>query len=109
MKRPNRSVLRRLPQSVYIFWSYLIKRGKPLLASYKLTYRCNLRCRQCPFYTMQNEETTYEQACRIIDRLYDRGNRLLMFEGGEPMLWRDGDYRVHDLVDYAAVGFLAWA
>ena len=101
MKPPNRLVLRRLPQSVYIFRNYLLKRGKPLLASYKLTYRCNLSCRQCPFYTMQNEETTYEEACRIIDRLYDRGNRLLMFEGGEPMLWRDRDYRVHDLVDYA--------
>lgn len=37
----------------------------------------------------------------IIDRLYDRGNRLLMFEGGEPLLWRDADRRLHDLILYA--------
>ena len=100
-------MLRRLPQALFIFRNHILQQGKPLLASYKLTYRCNLRCRQCPFYTMQNDEVTYEQACRIIDQLYERGNRLLMFEGGEPMLWREGDYRVHDLVNYARERFFS--
>lgn len=100
-------MLRRLPQALFIFRNHILQQGKPLLASYKLTYRCNLRCRQCPFYTMQNDEVTYKQACRIIDQLYERGSRLLMFEGGEPMLWRDGDYRVHDLVNYARKRFFS--
>lgn len=100
-------MLRRLPQALFIFRNHILQQGKPLLASYKLTYRCNLRCRQCPFYTLQNDEVTYEQACRIIDQLYERGNRLLMFEGGEPMLWREGDYRVHDLVNYARKRFFS--
>lgn len=100
-------MLWRVPQAFYIFRNHILQQGKPLLASYKLTYRCNLRCRQCPFYPMQNDEVTYEQACRIIDQLYERGNRLLMFEGGEPMLWREGDYRVHDLVNYARKRFFS--
>lgn len=100
-------MLRRLPQALFIFRNHILQQGKPLLASYKLTYRCNLRCRQCPFYTMQNDEVTYKQACRIIDQLYERGSRLLMFEGGEPMLWREGDYRVHDLVNYARKRFFS--
>ncbi len=105
MNIPIESLLRRVPQAFFIFRNHILQQGKPLLASYKLTYRCNLRCRQCPFYTLQNDEVTYEQACRIIDQLYERGNRLLMFEGGEPMLWREGDYRVHDLVNYARKRF----
>lgn len=98
---------RRVPQAVHILRHHLILQNRPLLASYKLTYRCNLNCQQCPFFTMENEEATYEQACRIIDGLYERGSRLLMFEGGEPMLWQDGERRVHDLVNYARQRFFS--
>ena len=97
----------RVPQAFHILRHHLLSRNQPLLASYKLTYRCNLRCQQCPFFTMENEEATYEQACRIIDKLYERGSRLLMFEGGEPMLWQDGEKRVHDLVNYARRHFFS--
>ncbi|NPV55114.1 MAG: DUF3463 domain-containing protein [Anaerolineae bacterium] len=97
----------RIPQAAYILRNYVLTRRKPFLASFKLTYRCNLRCRQCPFYTMSAPELSYGDACRIIDRLYERGNRLLMFEGGEPMLWRDGELRVRDLVAYARRRFFS--
>ncbi len=85
----------------YILGNYVLSRQKPFLASMKLTYRCNLHCKQCPFYSMRAPELTFEEGCRIIDRLYARGNRLLIFEGGEPTLWRDGLRRVHDLAVYA--------
>ena len=104
---PLSRILNHVPQALHILRYHLLAHKKPLLASYKITYHCNLRCRQCPFYTMENEESTFEQACSIIDRLYERGNRLLMFEGGEPMLWRDGDHRVHDLVNYARKRFFS--
>jgi len=29
---------------------------------------------------------------------YDQGTRILFFEGGEPMIWRDGDKRLSDLI-----------
>jgi MoaA/NifB/PqqE/SkfB family radical SAM enzyme len=31
---------------------------------------------------------------------------VVVFEGGEPLLWRDGSYRLHDLVLYAREHFL---
>lgn len=43
----------------YIFSHYVLSRQKPLLASFKLTYLCNLRCRQCPFYSMQTNQLKF--------------------------------------------------
>jgi MoaA/NifB/PqqE/SkfB family radical SAM enzyme len=37
----------------------------------------------------------------ILERLYQRGNRLVVLEGGEPMLWKDGAYSIHDVVAVA--------
>jgi len=85
----------------YILRNYVLSRQKPFLSSFKLTYQCNLRCQQCPFFSMKTPELTYDSACLVIDRLYDRGSRLLIFEGGEPLLWRDGKHGIHDLVTYA--------
>ncbi len=92
------SSLRHYP---YLFYHYVIHRDKPLLASFKLTYRCNLTCQQCPFYAMQAEELRYEQVLDVLERLYQRGNRLVVLEGGEPMLWKDGAYSIHDVVSAA--------
>lgn len=97
----------RFIQASYTLRNYLLGQEKPFLASFKLTYGCNLRCRQCPFYSMTNTKLSFGEACRIIDQLYDRGNRLLMLEGGEPLLWRDDDKKVHDLVTYARKKFFS--
>lgn len=107
MLSSSRKMVSRVDQVSYILRNYVLARHKPFLASFKISYRCNLRCQQCPFYTLHSAELTYDDACRIIDRLYERGNRLLMFEGGEPMLWRDGEKRVHDLVTYARQRFFS--
>lgn len=97
----------RARQAVYILQNYLLTRRKPFLASYKLTYRCNLRCQQCPFYTLESPDPTFEQACSLLDKLYSRGSRMVVFEGGEPMLWHDRNYRVKDLVTYARQRFFS--
>ncbi|GAP16121.1 hypothetical protein LARV_03917 [Longilinea arvoryzae] len=94
-------------QLAYILRTYVLDRRKPFLASLKLTYRCNLRCRQCPFYSLPAPDLTFGQAIAIIDRLYARGDRILIFEGGEPFLWRDGPYRIHDLITYARRSFFS--
>ena len=91
----------------YLFYHYVLQRDKPLLASFKLTYRCNLTCQQCPFYSMQAEELRFEQVQEILNRLYQRGNRLLVLEGGEPMLWKDGKYTIHDVVAAARKRFFS--
>jgi len=85
--------------------SRLLGRRRPLLAGIKLTHRCNLRCRACPFWKLDGRDMSFAQARRALDELYDAGVRLVIFEGGEPFLWRDGDHRLADLVSEAKQRF----
>ena len=80
----------------------------PLLASFKVTYRCNLACRACPFHHRQDRagEMTWAAALEAMDALRRLGTRIVVFEGGEPLLWRDGPFRIHDLVREARRRFL---
>ncbi|MBN1381021.1 MAG: radical SAM protein [Deltaproteobacteria bacterium] len=86
-------------------------RGKaiPLLASFKVTYRCNLACSGCPFHLRAAEKGahmdwhTAMEALKVLRRF---GTRIVVFEGGEPLIWRDGPHRFHDLVRYARKHFL---
>lgn len=81
--------------------SRLLGERRPLLAGYKLTHRCNLTCVQCPFWKQPSEELPYEGACDVMERLHEAGARLLVLEGGEPLLWRDGERGFADLVRHA--------
>ena len=81
----------------------------PLMASFKITYRCNLACRACPFHLrtgVENGHMSWDEAIRALESLHRLGTRVVVFEGGEPLLWRDGPYRFHDLVSYARRRFL---
>ncbi len=91
----------------HILQTYLLGRRRwPFLASFKPTYRCNLRCQQCPFFSLGGDDLPFPAALSVLDQLYQRGSRLLIFEGGEPMLWRDGERTIHDLVAEARRRFL---
>lgn len=78
---------------------------RPLLASYKLTYQCNLRCQQCPFPQYTAAPASFEEVCAVLDRLRERGDRLVVFEGGEPLLWKDGSRDFRSVVRYARERF----
>ena len=44
----------------------VLGRAVPLLASVKLSYRCNLACQACPFHLRQNgnsPQLSWQQAC----------------------------------------------
>lgn len=87
----------------------VLGRKIPLMASFKLTYQCNLKCRACPFHLLadgKEDALSRHQAIRALNHLKRAGTRLVVFEGGEPLLWRDGAYRLHDLVEYARKHFL---
>jgi MoaA/NifB/PqqE/SkfB family radical SAM enzyme len=76
----------------------------PLLASFKLTYRCNLSCLACPFHRRAGEEgahMSWLQAIAALDALKRYGALIVVFEGGEPLLWRDGRHDLNDLIVYA--------
>ncbi len=81
----------------------------PLLASFKLTYHCNLSCSACPFHGRaedNNSQISWDGAIQALDTLKHYGTRLIVFEGGEPFLWRDGSHDLNDLVGYAKKHFL---
>lgn len=92
------------------YWQRKIHgRNIPLLASFKVTYRCNLTCLACPYHLRSNDDNahmSWDTAIAAMESLRRRGTRFLVFEGGEPMLWHDGPYRLHDLVRYARKRFL---
>ena len=85
----------------------LLGQRRPLLAGVKLTHRCNLRCPACPFWRRPAPDLTFVQALDALDSMYDRGARLVIFEGGEPFLWRDGDRTLEDLVRIARKRYYA--
>jgi len=87
--------------------SRLLGRRRPLLASVKLTYDCNLRCCGCPFWKMDGPSMLFDTACHTLDTLYASGVRLVIFEGGEPFLWYDGRHRLKDVVQYARKRFFS--
>jgi len=91
------------------FFSFFIRRkifGQkiPLLASFKLTYRCNLACLACPFHLRAAEENghmNWSLALASLEALKQLGALIVVLEGGEPLLWQDGKYNLYDLVKYA--------
>ncbi len=95
-----------LIKTVFLFAGRFILyrfRGKvsPLLAGYKITHKCNLKCVHCPYWRRSGAEPNFEHVVSTMQRLRDNGVKILMFEGGEPMLWRDGKRTIQDAVDAA--------
>lgn len=87
----------------------VLGRRIPLLASVKLTYKCNLACRMCPFHLRADEDNHsigWDAARRQLDNLRAIGARIAILEGGEPLLWRDGPRGISDLVQYARGRFM---
>jgi MoaA/NifB/PqqE/SkfB family radical SAM enzyme len=85
---------------------HLTGEQRPLLAGFKLTHRCNLRCRTCPFWRRPRSHLPFDAVGAALDELYQAGCRLLLLEGGEPFLWRDEERRLEDVITAArARGF----
>jgi MoaA/NifB/PqqE/SkfB family radical SAM enzyme len=80
---------------------------KPLLCSFKITGSCNLKCAHCPFWrdSAKNQLNSlgFENVVQILDDLYSEGVRIVIFEGGEPLLWKDEKNAkdINDVIEYA--------
>lgn len=77
----------------------------PVLAGYKITHRCNLRCRHCPYWKRSGPEPDFSAVIAVLDRLGAMGVKILILEGGEPMLWRDGRKGIGHVVEEARKRF----
>lgn len=70
----------------------------PMLAGYKITHRCNLKCVHCPYWKRSGLERDFRGVRDTLARLRGTGAVILIIEGGEPMLWRDGLYGIEDVI-----------
>ena len=76
-----------------------IIRGRPLLAIFEVTLRCNSACRYCDLpLNMGRAEMTREEIVRVFRHLHEEGLRFVLVQGGEPLLRRDLADILEDLV-----------
>jgi radical SAM family uncharacterized protein len=61
----------------------------PLFCGHKLTYRCNLRCKMCPFWKRSSTDSSLEKEKAILKQIHSSGVCGIAFEGGEPLLRND--------------------
>ncbi len=79
----------------------IVGRISPVLAGYKITHKCNLKCLHCPYWQRSGNEQGFEGVISTLQRMRSMGVKILILEGGEPMLWRDGNKTLSDVVQEA--------
>lgn len=80
---------------------------RPLQTVLFITDACNLSCRHCAIYNHKNPVMKpYRQIEDELRYSYEQGSRFVDFEGGEPLLWREGGRDINALTDLAkSMGF----
>ena len=105
--------MKKIKRLLYLGWLFfgarVLGRKRPLQTVLFISNRCNLRCRHCSVYSRATpDEMTFEEIRRELEYSYRLGSRFVDLEGGEVMIWRDGDKRIDDVIDLAReVGFFS--
>uniref|UniRef100_A0A7C4EY12 Radical SAM protein n=1 Tax=Desulfomonile tiedjei TaxID=2358 RepID=A0A7C4EY12_9BACT len=95
----QRSWLGGIVRFVRPFMAYkVLGRVSPVLASYKITHKCNLKCLHCPYWKRPSEDQSFEGVIKTLQMLRRAGVLILILEGGEPLLWKDGGRDIRDVV-----------
>jgi radical SAM protein with 4Fe4S-binding SPASM domain len=79
--------------------SKVIEKFIPLVVSWNLTRKCNLKCSHCYINATPNElvgELNTEESKQLIDQIAEVSRPLLILSGGEPLLRKD----VYELIRY---------
>lgn len=67
----------------------LFSDSSPVVASIKITQRCNLHCTHCTWVNKVTHDLPLDSWKNVIDIIYRRGCFVVFVEGGEPTLRRD--------------------
>jgi MoaA/NifB/PqqE/SkfB family radical SAM enzyme len=85
----------------------VVRKEQPYVFILVLNDKCNLNCFYCESKNTGRYDLDWNTARTALKEAYDRGSRVLIITGGEPMLWTDGASDIRDVVDYArGIGFL---
>lgn len=87
----------------YWYFKNVILRGHgPLQTVIAITDCCNLACLHCTSSTHAcTGMKSYRQIESELKQAWKAGARFVDFEGGEPTLWKEGNYRLNDLYELA--------
>lgn len=71
----------------------------PFIVTYSFTRCCNLKCRHCYSNggTEGEHELSPDKVMDVVKQIADAGSRIIIFDGGEPLLRDD----IYDLIRYA--------
>ena len=78
-------------------------RGAPLWCTWQVTYRCQLHCRFCHYWTLRppaNEELTPADFARGAENLGRIGGVFVSLAGGEPLMRQDLEEVIHAIGRY---------
>ena len=91
----------------YVIDYQIFKKNTPLIAGLTLTSKCNLHCRHCRVSNTGRENLSFKDSIAILNSFYKEGGRSIYFQGGEPLMWHDGEHSLEDLVKQALeIGYL---
>lgn len=95
--------------SKWFFKAKFLGVKRPLQTVLFISDKCNLACRHCTVYKKDNPHIKkYEQIREELEYSYKLGSRFVDFEGGEPTLWKDGEYDLNSLIRLAKeIGFFS--
>ena len=62
---------------------------RPVIVSWTITHRCNLRCRYCDVPLQTMAEPTTEEALALVHEMASLGTRAVSLTGGEPLVRTD--------------------
>jgi MoaA/NifB/PqqE/SkfB family radical SAM enzyme len=86
---------------------FILERDRPHVLGLVANDSCNLDCVGCRVANMEHDVMSMAQVKAALEHYHDKGIRMLYISGGEPYLWRDGRYRLPDIVRLARdIGFL---
>lgn len=92
-------LVERLRTYVPYAWRFAVLRSaEPFICGVAITDFCNLSCRGCHVSNTGMGDMLFDDVVARLRSAHARGCREAYFTGGEPMLWRDGDLTVEDLV-----------
>ncbi|MBN2695189.1 radical SAM protein [bacterium] len=92
----------------YVLKRAILKEKNPFIAGLVVGEICNLNCKHCNVSNISSKnDLKYNEIITGLKTLYKKGIRLLAITGGEPFLWRDGEYNIESIIKKAReMGFL---
>ena len=85
---------------------FIMERNRPYVLGLVTNDSCNLDCVGCRVANVNHDAMSMAQVKKALEHYYEKGVRMLYISGGEPYLWRDGRYRLPDIVQFARdIGF----